>query len=170
MMHKNPLAMAVSAVLGLGAASFASQVSAQDGADQLEEVVVTGSRILKANLVSSSPVTQLDSEQLTLTGITRVEDVLASMPQVYLDQSSGQSIESQGTATVALRNLGVSRTLVLMNGRRLPINSPLSSESGPDLNLIPQQLVKRVEILTGGASAAYGSDAVCRCYQLHHDG
>ena len=160
MMHKKPLAMAVSAVLGLGAASFASQVSAQDGAGELEEVVVTGSRILKANLVSSSPVTQLDNEQLTLTGITRVEDVLASMPQVYLDQSSGQAIESEGTATVQLRNLGVSRTLVLMNGRRLPINSPLSDESGPDLNLIPQQLVKRVEILTGGASAAYGSDAV----------
>ncbi|WP_231871149.1 TonB-dependent siderophore receptor [Halioglobus sp. HI00S01] len=149
----------MSAILGMGA-GVSSQVSAQEGADQLEEVVVTGSRILKANLVTSSPVTELDAEQIELTGVTRIEDVLNSMPQVYLDQSAGQSIESQGTATAQLRNLGVSRTLVLMNGRRLPANSPLSSESGADLNLIPTSLVKRVEILTGGASSTYGSDAV----------
>ncbi|MGH8167484.1 MAG: TonB-dependent receptor plug domain-containing protein, partial [Woeseiaceae bacterium] len=126
----------------------------------IEEITVTGSRIQKANLEASSPVTELDAEQLDLTGITRVEDVLGSMPQVYLDQSSGQSIESEGTATLQLRNLGVSRTLVLVNGKRLPINSPASDESGPDLNFIPMQLVERVEILTGGASSTYGSDAV----------
>jgi outer membrane receptor for ferrienterochelin and colicin len=110
--------------------------------------------------VSASPVVQLDSEQLEFSGATRVEDVLGSMPQVYLDQSSGQSIESEGTATMQLRNLGVSRTLVLVNGKRLPINSPSSDESGPDLNFVPMQLVERVEILTGGASSTYGSDAV----------
>ncbi|HEY5646191.1 MAG TPA: TonB-dependent receptor [Pseudomonadales bacterium] len=126
----------------------------------VEEVVVTGTRIQQANLVTSSPVTQLDSEQLTFSGLVRVEDILGSMPQVYLDQSSGQSIESLGTATMQLRNLGVSRTLVLLNGKRLPINSPASGESGPDLNFIPTQLVERVEILTGGASSVYGSDAV----------
>jgi iron complex outermembrane recepter protein len=59
-----------------------------------------------------------------------------------------------------LRNLGVSRTLVLVNGKRLPIHSPSSSTSGPDLNFIPMQLVDRVEVLTGGASSTYGSDAV----------
>lgn len=159
MMHRKPLALAVGAVLGMGA-GFAGQVSAQEQANQLEEVVVTGSRILKANLVTSSPVTQLDTEQLTLSGVTRVEDILGSMPQVYLDQSSGQAIEAEGTATMQLRNLGASRTLVLMNGKRLPINSPSSDESAPDLNFIPMALVKRVEILTGGASSTYGSDAV----------
>jgi outer membrane receptor protein involved in Fe transport len=143
-----------------GIASLASMPALSQEGALVEEVVVTGSRIEKANLVTSSPVTQLDSEQLNLTGIVRIEDVLGSMPQVYLDQSSGQSIESDGTATMQLRNLGVSRTLVLLNGKRLPINSPTSVESGPDLNFIPMQLVERVEILTGGASSTYGSDAV----------
>ena len=121
--------------------------------DEVEEIIVTGSRIQKTNLVTASPVVQLDSEQLLFSGATRVEDVLGSLPQVYLDQSSGQSIESDGVATMQLRNLGVSRTLVLLNGRRLPINSPASDESGPDLNFIPMQLVERVEVLTGGASS-----------------
>ena len=106
---------------------------AQDAAsDQaLEEITVTGTRIQKTNLVTASPVVQLDSEVLDFSGATRVEDILGSMPQVYLDQSSGQSIESTGTATMQLRNLGNSRTLVLVNGRRLPIHSPSSSTSGP---------------------------------------
>ena len=145
--------------MGMGAVS---PVLAQDAPaeEQLEEITVTGSRIQKANLVSASPVVQLDAEQLAFSGATRVEDVLGSMPQVYLDQSSGQSIESTGTATMQLRNLGNSRTLVLVNGKRLPIHSPSSSTSGPDLNFIPMQLVERVEVLTGGASSTYGSDAV----------
>jgi iron complex outermembrane receptor protein len=141
-------------------ASLASTPALSQEPTMIEEVVVTGSRIQRANLVATSPVTQLDAEQFTLSGLTRVEDALVSMPQVYLDQSSGQSIESTGTATMALRNLGNSRTLVLMNGRRLPIHSPSSGTSGPDLNFIPMQLVERVEILTGGASSVYGSDAV----------
>lgn len=145
--------------VGMGTLSTAF---AQDGAsdERLEEITVTGSRIQKTNLVTASPVVQLDSEQLEFSGATRVEDVLGSMPQVYLDQSSGQSIESTGTATMQLRNLGNSRTLVLVNGKRLPIHSPSSSTSGPDLNFIPMQLVNRVEVLTGGASSTYGSDAV----------
>ncbi|MEX2126046.1 MAG: TonB-dependent receptor [Woeseia sp.] len=145
--------------VGMGTMSSAFAQEAPTG-DQLEEITVTGSRIEKANLASASPVVQLDADQLEFTGATRVEDVLGSMPQVYLDQSSGQSIESEGTATMQLRNLGVSRTLVLVNGKRLPINSPSSDESGPDLNFVPMQLVERVEILTGGASSTYGSDAV----------
>lgn len=145
--------------VGMGSISTAY---AQDGAtdERLEEITVTGSRILKSNLVTASPVVQLDAEQLEFSGATRVEDVLGSMPQVYLDQSSGQSIEATGTATMQLRNLGNSRTLVLVNGKRLPIHSPSSSTSGPDLNFIPMQLVERVEVLTGGASSTYGSDAV----------
>lgn len=139
-----------------------STAFAQDPAadEQIEEIVTTGSRIQKANLVTASPVVQMDAEILDFSGQTRVEDVLNSMPQVYLDQSSGQSIESTGTATMSLRNLGNSRTLVLVDGKRLPIHSPSSSTSGPDLNFIPMQLVERVEVLTGGASSVYGSDAV----------
>jgi iron complex outermembrane recepter protein len=133
---------------------------AQEEATQLDVIEVTGSRILRSNVITASPVVELDSTQIEFSGATRVEDIVGSLPQVFLDQSSGQSIEAEGTATLDLRNLGNSRTLVLVNGKRLPIHSPSSDTSGPDLNFIPAQLVKRVEILTGGASSTYGSDAV----------
>src|SRR5262245_14933856 len=162
MFELKPLARAVHAAIGLAPALVAMPMVAKaaEPAAISEEIVVTGSRIQKANLESSSPVTQLDAEQIELSGITRAEDVLKQMPQVYLDMDAGQSIESDGVATAQLRNLGVSRTLVLLNGKRLPINSPTSLESGADLNFIPSSLVQRVEVLTGGASTAYGSDAV----------
>ena len=159
MLRKKPLSLAVNAALGFASAMTVAPVMAQEEA-ALEEVIVTGSRIQRANLVTSSPVQQLDAEQLTFTGVTRVEDVLSSLPQVTLDQSSGQAIESIGTATLELRQLGSSRTLVLLNGRRLPTNSPADTTSGADVNFIPMQLVERVEVLTGGASSTYGADAV----------
>jgi outer membrane receptor protein involved in Fe transport len=162
MFQMKPLAVAVRAAIGLAPALAALPVAvhAEDAGVVNEEIVVTGSRIQKSNLVSSSPVTQLDAEQIEMTGLTRTEDVLKSIPAVQLDMDAGQSIESDGVATVQLRNLGVSRTLVLLNGKRLPINSPTSLESGADLNFIPSALVERVEVLTGGASTVYGSDAV----------
>lgn len=165
MKTNNAIRKAVRHALFVGAFATATgyaplAVAQADDDESLEEITVTGSRIQKANLVEASPIVQLDFEQLEFSGAVRVEDVLGSLPQVYLDQSSGQSIESTGTATLQLRNLGNSRTLVLLNGRRLPQHSPSSSTSGPDLNFIPMQLVERVEILTGGASSTYGSDAI----------
>ena len=136
MLQKKPLSLAVSAALGLGALVFAAPGFAQDAAQGLEEVVVTGSRIQRANLITSSPVTQIDAEQLNLTGLNRIEDALQSLPQVYLNQDSGQSIEANGTATLELRNLGIERTLVLVDGKRLPISSPTAG-AGADLNFIP---------------------------------
>lgn len=161
MLHKKPLSMAVSAAIGVASALNMAPAFAQDDT-LVEEVVVTGSRIQRANLVSSSPVQQLDAEQLRFTGLTRVEDALAAIPAISLDQSSGQAIEAVGTATLQLRNLGAQRTLVLMNGRRLPANSPNGGDasSAADINLIPGQLIERVEVLTGGASSTYGADAV----------
>ena len=146
--------------MGASAAMYVAPSIAQE--ELVEEVVVTGSRIQRANLVSSSPVTQLDSDQLRLTGLTRVEDALAAIPAISLDQSSGQAIESEGVATLQLRNLGAKRTLVLMNGRRLPASTPSGGvdASAADINFIPGQLVERVEVLTGGASSTYGADAV----------
>ena len=163
MFEMKPLAVAVrAAAIGLAPALMAMPMVAQagDAGGITEEIVVTGSRIQRTNLESSSPVTQLDAEQIQITGTTRIEDVLRTMPQVTLDQDSGQSIESDGVATLQLRNLGNSRTLVLVDGKRLPIQSPTATESGADLNFIPGALVERVEILTGGASSTYGSDAV----------
>ncbi|GAB5412717.1 MAG: TonB-dependent receptor [Congregibacter sp.] len=162
MLHKKPLTLAVSAAIGAASALGGALAIAQDEQLLQEEVVVTGSRIQRANLVSSSPVTQLDNEQLRLTGLTRVEDALAAIPAISLDQSSGQAIESTGIATLQLRNLGAKRTLVLMNGRRLPAGTPSGGvdSSAADINLIPGQLIERVEVLTGGASSTYGADAV----------
>lgn len=159
-MLRKHLTTAVSAALGLGAmGALPGIVNAQD--EQLvEEVVVTGSRIQKANLVSSSPVTQVDSEQFKFQGVTRVEDLLADLPSVYPGQNSGASNGATGTATINLRNLGANRTLVLVNGRRLPIGSPQAGGQGADINQIPAPLIERVEVLTGGASSTYGSDAV----------
>ena len=133
---------------------------AQDDAEGVEEIMVTGSRIQRDDLIGSSPITQIQAEEIEFQGAVRVEDMLRSYPQVYASQSSGQSNSSTGTATVDLRNLGTERTLVLVNGRRLPAGSPLIGGIAPDINQIPGALIKQVDILTGGASATYGSDAV----------
>ena len=159
MLNKTRLSVAISASLGLSASVLAPLANAQEMA-LLEEVVVTGSRIIKTNLVSSSPVTQVDAEELGFQGTVRVEDMLSTLPQIWTGQNTGVSNGATGTATVDLRNLGSKRTLVLINGRRMPVGSALGGGDGADINQIPGALVKSVEILTGGSSAVYGSDAV----------
>ena len=160
MLRKHRLTTAVSAALGLGAAAvLPGQALAQEEA-LVEEVVVTGSRIQKANLISSSPVTQVDSEQFKFQGVTRVEDLLNDLPSVYPGNNANQANGATGTATINLRNLGANRTLVLMNGRRLTIGSPVQGGQGADINQVPAALIERVEVLTGGASSTYGSDSV----------
>ena len=159
MLRKNRLTAAVSAAIGISALAAVPQVTnAQE--EMLEEVVVTGSRIQRANLVSASPVTQVDAEEFKFQGTTRVEDLMKNLPQVWSNQNSSQSNGATGTATLNLRNLGDERTLVLVNGRRLPAGSPLGGGIGADINQIPGALIQRVEVLTGGSSATYGSDAV----------
>ncbi len=147
-----------STVLGLSLIS--APAMAQDAAEEAasEEIIVTGSRIPQPNLEGVSPVTSLTGADIKAAGITRVEDLLNRLPQVFGGQSGGQSNASDGTATVDLRGLGSTRTLVLVNGRRMMPGDPLSSAA--DLNAIPESIVKRVEVLTGGASSTYGADAV----------
>ncbi|WP_232059321.1 TonB-dependent receptor domain-containing protein [Kineobactrum salinum] len=152
--------MAVSAALGLGAAAVMPSVANAQEELLVEEVIVTGSRIQRANLVSASPVTQVDAQEFKFQGTTRVEDLMKNLPQVYSNQNSSQANGATGTATLNLRNLGDERTLVLVNGRRLPAGSPIQGGTGADINQIPAALIQRVEVLTGGASATYGSDAV----------
>ncbi|MDQ8028442.1 MAG: TonB-dependent receptor plug domain-containing protein, partial [Brevundimonas sp.] len=146
---------------GFAALAFAAPAMAQDAApqeSQLDDVVVTGSRIPQANLTTTSPVTQVTGEDIDIAGVTRVEDLVNQLPQAFAAQNSTVSNGASGTATVSLRNLGASRTLVLIDGRRMGYGSP--NDDAADLNQIPEQLVERVEVLTGGASAIYGSDAV----------
>jgi len=125
---------------------------------------VTGSRIVVPNETSISPVTAISAEQITNTGRTRVEDVLNTLPQVFGSQNSGVSNGSNGTALVNLRNLDSKRTLVLVDGRRLGPGDPTGGFArntyGADMNMIPSQLIERVDVLTGGASSTYGADAV----------
>ena len=163
MLRKKTLTLAVRAALGLGAAAIAFPLLAQETpapSGELGEIVVTGSRIQRTNLTTSSPVAQIGATELGFTGATRIEDAVAQLPQISMDQDSGQSIESLGIATVQLRGLGASRTLTLFDGKRLPTASPSDTESAADLNFIPMALIERVEVLTGGASSTYGSDAI----------
>jgi outer membrane receptor protein involved in Fe transport len=139
-------------------APVASANGDNDGAQTTGEVVVTGSRIPQPNLTSTSPVTVLNSQEIRLQGTTRVENLINSLPQAFAEFGSNDSNGATGTATANLRNLGSNRTLVLVNGRRLLPGDP--SVPSPDLNAIPAALVKRVDVLTGGASSVYGADAV----------
>ena len=137
-------------------ASGSPDVAGSDG--DSGTIIVTGSRIPQPNLKSVAPVTVLSAQEIKLQGTTRVEDLLNSLPQVFADQGGSISNGASGTATVNLRGLGASRTLVLVNGRRLLPGDP--TDSAADLNAIPDALVKRVEVQTGGASSTYGADAV----------
>jgi outer membrane receptor protein involved in Fe transport len=126
-------------------------------ADEAEEIIVTGSRIKRADLVASSPVSVVDSTELSLTTTVSVEDVLREMPQALPGITTGVNNGNPGVATVNLRNLDDERTLVLVNGKRM---IGYDSEGIVDLNNIPTPLIERVDIVTGGASAVYGSDAI----------
>ena len=126
---------------------------------QAEAIQVTGTLIPRPTLEAMSPVTTLEIEELTYRGITRVEDLLTTLPQIFASgQNSNVSNGSNGTATVDLRALGSNRTLVLIDGHRIGAGD--TGNPAPDLNFIPSALVKRVDVLTGGASATYGADAV----------
>ena len=153
-------AVAMSAIAAAGASMPAfSQDQAKDAAsEELTTVVVTGSRIKQANLTTTSPVTQVTAQDITTQGVTKIEDLINQLPQAFAAQNARVSNGSAGTATVDLRGLGSARTLVLVDGRRMPYGGV--SNSAADLNQIPSNMVERVEVLTGGASAVYGSDAV----------
>lgn len=142
------------------AAGFTPYAAAQETPPQeLEEITVTGSRIATdPNLISSSPVSQVNAEELTYRGITRVEDLINDLPQITPELSANESNGATGTATLDLRGLGSDRTLVLVNGHRMGFGDPFAL--APDVNQIPGALVDRVELLTGGASSTYGSDAM----------
>lgn len=142
-----------------GADSVVGGEALSDADDGGAAIVVTGSRIKQRNLESVSPILQVGQEDFKVRGVLRTEDMLNSLPQVQAAQGGQTSLRGiTGTAQVDLRGLGPSRTLVLVNGRRLPYGSPKSVPA--DLNQIPSALIRNVEVLTGGASAVYGSDAI----------
>ena len=162
------------AVVGLSATQASAQAAppapaapAEQGVT-VQELVVTGSRIPQPNLTSISPVQSVNAKEIQIGGRPNTIDFLMQLPQTTFNTSSDFGPTSDalnnpgGSATVDLRGLGPQRTLVLMDGRRLGIGDPNTGNTNPapDINQIPSQLIDRVEVLTGGASATYGSDAV----------
>jgi len=142
--------------LAFAAAPAVSFAQDDEGATQ-DTITVTGSRIARQDFVSNSPIATVSSEQFELTGTVNTESLLNTLPQTIpgLDRTSNNP--GNGTATVDLRGLGSNRTLVLVNGKRMV---PTTQGGSVDINNIPTALIERVEVVTGGASAVYGSDAV----------
>lgn len=141
----------------------------QDESDEtdesMEEVVVTGSRIVRIDLEGTSPVQMFETEDIERSGATSLGQLLREIPSVAGGAQTTQiNNGGDGTNRISLRGLGSSRTLVLMNGRRLPPSStglsPTNLGGVVDLNTIPVSMVDRVEIFKDGASSIYGSDAV----------
>ena len=126
--------------------------------DTIEKIQVTGSRIPSPVLTEDSPVNVISAQDIKYTGLTNTSDILNQLPQAAPDQGGNLSNGSGGTSTINLRGLGAQRTLVLIDGKRVPAGSV--SNYATDINAIPAILIQRVEVLTGGASAVYGSDAV----------
>lgn len=164
MMKTGILSAAVSAI-ALTSAPASGQVAAAPVAAQAEEtapnqedIVVTGSRIARPGLTSISPVATLGRDEIQLDRAVNIETVLTELPQ-FTGSFSGVSngADSRGAATADLRGLGQNRTLVLIDGTR---GTPFGFRNSVDLNSIPASLVERVEVLTGGAAAVYGADAV----------
>ena len=146
------------AMLVMSSGAWAQQVS---DASPVESVVVTGSRLVTSGAEAPTPVTVVSSEQLQLAAPRNIVDGLLQLPafkgSVSVQNQSTGTTGSNGADYLNLRGLGVQRTLVLMDGRRMV---PASSAGSVDVAQIPESLVQRVDIVTGGASAAYGSDAV----------
>ncbi|WP_129793053.1 TonB-dependent receptor domain-containing protein [Sphingosinicella sp. CPCC 101087] len=127
--------------------------TARDG----EAIIVTGSRIARRDLTSSSPLAVVQDEEFRLSGAVNVEQVINTLPQVVPGVTAFSNNPGGGVATVDLRGLGAQRTLVLVNGRRWVFFAP---NQQVDLNTIPSFLIDSVDVVTGGASAVYGSDAL----------
>ena len=162
----NKLRDAISfALVGTTAFAATGVAFAEDkkDSDQLDTVVVTGSRIPRAAEVEgTSPVLSIDRAAIEATGLTSVGDVLFNITASdggALRNVTTSTNGSDGTQNVSLRGLGATRTLVLVNGRRW-VTAGITGSALVDLNTIPISVVERIEVLKDGASAIYGSDAI----------
>ena len=141
--------------------SFAQDAATADTEEEAKAIVVTGSRIARPEIDAAVPVTVIDSAQILQDAASNVSDIINELPQVGIGSTRTNTnflTSGTGIATVNLRALGSSRTLTLVNGRRFI--SGFAGDSSVDLNNIPVDLIERFEVVTGGSSAVYGSDAV----------
>jgi outer membrane receptor protein involved in Fe transport len=152
--------LASSMMIGVISTMSAGSVLAQDV--NVDEIVVTGSRIARPNLDAPTPVSVIDTRTIEATGAVNTGDIIRQLPAAGVSSitptNSGFQTAANGITTVDLRNLGEDRTLVLVNGRRFVAG--LVGTQVVDFNTIPTELVDRIDVVTGGASATYGSDAL----------
>ena len=159
-LRKTQLAVAVSAALPVLGAGLITTAHAQDS---IEEVLVTGSRIVRRDLSAPSPILTIDSEQFDNSSTVSVESVLNQLPQFVPDDTQftssiqNSATNTPGAATLNLRGLGANRNLVLIDGKRA---QPANATLVVDINTIPASAIESVEVITGGASAVYGPDAM----------
>lgn len=166
MYQKKRLSLAVSAAIGFSTLimipglTFAQDEQTLEEDLTMEEVIVTGSRIVRDGFTSSSPVAIFDEEDITLAGNASVDEFLKYVPQ-FTGFQMGMSTNNgsaQGQKKIDMRGLGFNRTLVLINGRRTIGDA--SGDGAVDINTIPEAMIKSIEVLTDGASSIYGSDAL----------
>ncbi|MDH5822823.1 TonB-dependent receptor [Luteimonas sp. RD2P54] len=153
------LVVGATSVAGTGLAMAQDQEQEQaetNAATELDAITVTGSRIKNQTFTASSPITEISAEEFTTFGATTVEDLVNQYPQVDLSFDNFENNGAFGHATISMRGLGPERTLTLVNGRRLPA----SRNEVVDPSIVPAAMIRRVDILSGGASAIYGADAV----------
>ena len=148
---------------GASAAQTATSATASTDSASPEDIIVTGSRIRRADVVGVGPATVIGSAEIENTGITNVETILQRLPANagYAGNQTNAywANNGYGTASVNLRGLGQKRTLVLLNNRRLVFGGT-GANTSPDLNMIPAAAIERIDVLKDGASAIYGADAV----------
>ena len=173
MAMRNILLAGTALSIGLAVPVSAQEADPQEGVNSSAEptnaIVVTGSRIRRADIEGVGPTTVVDAEEIETTGIVNVETLLQRLPAnagFAGNQSSAYwTGNGYGTAQVNLRGLGIKRTLVLLNGRRL-VAGGTGANSSPDLNMIPVNMLARTEVLKDGASAVYGADAMAGVVNL----
>jgi len=147
--------LAFAAVAGLSSVSIAPSVFAQDS--EIEEVVITGSRITNPNLTQSSPVASVDAATIELRQVNVVEEFLREIPGVVPSIGASVNNGNGGSTFVDLRGLGSNRNITLLNGTRVV---PADLVGRTNLDIIPVALLERVDVLTGGAGSTYGADAI----------
>jgi outer membrane receptor protein involved in Fe transport len=159
----SPLAVAIAVAFAPASTAMAQQANETSAADADERITVTGSRLQRVEAESAAPVQVFTAEDIEVSGVTSVELILQKM-SASAGFAGNQSNaywtgNGYGTAQVNLRGLGINRTLVLLNGRRI-VNGGTGANSSVDLNMIPVEVIQRIEVLKDGASAIYGADAV----------
>ncbi|WP_105101566.1 TonB-dependent receptor plug domain-containing protein [Microbulbifer pacificus] len=160
---KKLLPIAIAAAASHSGLLHAQAQQTPTGDASLEEVVVTGSRIQRSTFDTPSPTSVIDKESIKMTGELNLNEVLSTMPQFgegYDATSGSYSFGNSGLNALDMRDLGVVRTLSLVNGHRPVQITTDGNTMVTEIGMIPSELVERVEVLTGGASAVYGADAV----------